>query len=220
MNHPYRTEAPSGEAGATPTCFVCRARARLASVSWKRVALSVLTLSFLGANVACAVVAYTCARLTEETLMASSVLEQRTLAATRRNYVRGGAVPASLAGPAPSPPTARVMIVQLEANEFTLSREALDKVLEGQADLQRQAQIVPEAENGRVIGVRLFGVRPDTLLGALGFENGDLLQTLNGLDISSPDKALEAYARFRTARDLRVDLTRGGAKMELRYHLI
>jgi hypothetical protein len=220
MNHPYRTEAPSPDAGATPSCFFCRARARLACVSWKRIALSVVALSFLGANVACALVAYAYARLTEETLMASSVLEHRMFAMARRNQHGGPSVLAPPAAPASSTPPARVMIVQLDANEFTLSRDALDKVLEGQSDLQRQAQVVPEAENGRVIGVRLFGVRPDTLLGALGFENGDLLQTLNGLDISSPDKALEAYGRLRTVRDLRVDVKRRGAKVELRYHLI
>jgi hypothetical protein len=39
----------------------------------------------------------------------------------------------------------------------------------------------------------LFGIRPDTLLGTLGLENGDRLQTINGFDMASPEKALEAY---------------------------
>ena len=68
----------------------------------------------------------------------------------------------------------------------------------------RQARIVPEQENGKVVGIRLFGVRPDTLLGMLGMENGDRLQNINGFDMTSPEKALEAYARLRTADHLTV----------------
>ena len=49
----------------------------------------------------------------------------------------------------------------------------VDKILENQAELMRQARIVPEQENGKVTGIRLFGVRADTLLGTLGMENGD-----------------------------------------------
>ena len=54
----------------------------------------------------------------------------------------------------------------------------------------REARIVPEQENGKVVGIRMFGIRPDTLLGMLGMENGDRLQTINGFDMASPEKAL------------------------------
>ena len=66
---------------------------------------------------------------------------------------------------------------------------------ENQAELMRSARIVPEQENGKVVGIRLFGIRPETLLGTLGLENGDRLQTINGFDMASPEKALEAMRR-------------------------
>ena len=83
----------------------------------------------------------------------------------------------------------------------------------------RQARIVPEQENGKMVGIRLFGVRPDTLLGVLGMENGDRLQTINGFDMTSPEKALEAYARLRTADHLTVQVNRKGANMNLDYNI-
>ena len=83
----------------------------------------------------------------------------------------------------------------------------------------RQARIVPEQENGRVVGIRMFGVRPDTLLGVLGMQNGDRLQTINGFDMASPEKALEAYARLRTAEKLTVQVNRGGQNMNLDYNI-
>jgi general secretion pathway protein C len=110
-------------------------------------------------------------------------------------------------------------IQKVSATEFRVDRGVVDKILENQADLMRQARIVPEQENGRMVGIRLFGVRPDTLLGVLGMENGDRLQTINGFDMTSPEKALEAYARLRTADHLTVQVNRRGANTNLDYDI-
>ncbi len=110
-------------------------------------------------------------------------------------------------------------ISKISANEFNVDRGVVDKILENQADLMRQARIVPEQENGKVVGIRLFGVRPETLLGVLGMENGDRLQTINGFDMASPEKALEAYARLRTADHLTVQVNRRGSNMNLDYNI-
>jgi general secretion pathway protein C len=143
------------------------------------------------------------------------------------------AKPAAAAPTAPPPPTPAPAaggagsldpaiakgIVKVSANEFNVDRGVVDKILENQADLMRQARIVPEQENGKVVGIRLFGVKPDTLLGVLGMENGDRLQTINGFDMASPEKALEAYARLRTADHLTVQVNRRGQNMNLDYNI-
>jgi general secretion pathway protein C len=110
-------------------------------------------------------------------------------------------------------------IQKVGPNEFNVDRGVVDKILENQAELMRQARIVPEQENGKVVGIRLFGVRPDTLLGTLGMENGDRLQTINGFDMTSPEKALEAYARLRTADHLTVTVNRKGQDTNLDYNI-
>jgi general secretion pathway protein C len=110
-------------------------------------------------------------------------------------------------------------ISRVSANEFNVDRGVVDKILENQADLMRQARIVPEQENGKLVGIRLFGVRPDTLLGVLGLENGDRLQTINGFDMTSPEKALEAYARLRTADNLTVQVNRRGSNQNIDFHI-
>jgi len=110
-------------------------------------------------------------------------------------------------------------IQKVGANEFNVDRGVVDKILENQAELMRQARIVPEQENGKIVGIRLFGVRPDTLLGTLGMENGDRLEKINGFDMTSPEKALEAYARLRTADHLTVSVNRRGADMNIDYNI-
>ena len=135
---------------------------------------------------------------------------------------------ASAAAPAPPPaaggpgaldPAISKGIQKVSATEFNVDRGVVDKILENQADLMKQARIVPEQENGKMVGIRMFGVRPETLLGVLGMENGDRLQTINGFDMTSPEKALEAYARLRTADHLKVQVNRKGSNMNLDYNI-
>jgi general secretion pathway protein C len=110
-------------------------------------------------------------------------------------------------------------IQKISETEFNVDRSVVDKILENQAELMRSARIVPEQQNGKVVGIRLFGIRPDTLLGTLGFQNGDRLETINGFNMSSPEKALEAYARLRTAGNLNVKVNRRGKPMSIDFKI-
>lgn len=110
-------------------------------------------------------------------------------------------------------------IKKLSETEFEIDRTAVDKILEDQSSLMRSARIVPEQKDGKTIGIRLFGVRPETLLGQLGLKNGDRLESINGFDMGSPEKALEAYARLRTADSLKIKLNRRGQDTTLDFKI-
>lgn len=122
-------------------------------------------------------------------------------------------------GPPAIDPSISKGISRVSATEFNVDRGVVDKILENQAELMKTARIVPEQENGKVVGIRLFGVRPDTLLGVLGMENGDRLETINGFDMTSPEKALEAYARLRTSDHLTIKVNRRGSPMNIDYNI-
>jgi general secretion pathway protein C len=122
-------------------------------------------------------------------------------------------------GPSKVPEDIASKIQKVSDNEFNVDRGVVDKILENQAELMRSARIVPEQQDGKVVGIRMFGVRPDTLLGTLGFQNGDRLESINGFNMASPEKALEAYARLRTASALNVKISRRGQPMAIDYHI-
>lgn len=110
-------------------------------------------------------------------------------------------------------------ISKVSDTEFNVDRSVIDNVLENQAQLMRSARLVPEQKDGKTVGINLYGIRPDTLLGTLGLQNGDRLEQINGFDIANPEKALEAYARLRTASQLTVQVTRGGKPVTLAIHI-
>jgi general secretion pathway protein C len=103
--------------------------------------------------------------------------------------------------------------------KFSVSRGFVDKVLQNQAEIMRSARIVPHEENGQVVGVKLYGIRRNSLLGKLGLQNGDLLRTINGFAMSSPDTALEAYSKLRSSNNLSVAVVRRGRPMNVEYDI-
>ena len=79
--------------------------------------------------------------------------------------------------------------------------------------------VVSALETDKIVGIRLFGIRPDSLLGTLGLENGDRLQSINGFEMSDPQKALEAYARLRSAERLTVAVNRRGKPVNIDFNI-
>ncbi|MEZ4299080.1 MAG: type II secretion system protein GspC [Polyangiaceae bacterium] len=108
------------------------------------------------------------------------------------------------------PPEIASKIHKISDTHFEVERTVIDQVLEKQADLMRSVRVVPAKDGDKSAGLQLYGIRPDSLLGMLGLENGDQLQSVNGFDIHDPQKALEAYTRLRASDQLTVSIVRRG----------
>jgi general secretion pathway protein C len=101
-------------------------------------------------------------------------------------------------------------IIKVSDTEFNIERSVVDEILEKQAALMKGTRIRPMKEGDKVIGLKLSRVRPGTLMDTLGMKNGDVLQSINGFELTNPQKALEAYGRLRAADRLTLTLQRGG----------
>jgi general secretion pathway protein C len=133
------------------------------------------------------------------------------------------AAPPSASASAP-PAEAPLKVAGVERKgptDFAVDRGALDGWLEHQADFIRDIQIAPEKDpaSGRPIGVRVAHLRPGSTLAALGLEQGDVLETLNGYDMTTPQSMLEAYARLPSASRLTLHLTRHGQPVNVDYEI-
>jgi general secretion pathway protein C len=108
-------------------------------------------------------------------------------------------------------------IEKISDTKFNIQRSIVDKVLANQGSIMKTARVIPHEENGRVVGLKLYGIRRTSLLGRLGIRNGDMLRTINGFDMTSPDTALEAYSRLRTADALTLAVKRQNKEMTIEY---
>lgn len=110
-------------------------------------------------------------------------------------------------------------ISQVSEREYSIDRGLVNRLLGNQAALMRTARVIPHEEGGRVAGVKLYGIRRSSLLGRLGIQNGDMLRTINGYDMTAPDSALEAYARLRNADRITINLNRRGQDQTIDYQI-
>lgn len=132
------------------------------------------------------------------------------------------ALPAKL-GFAPAPPPAAPELLRAirveHAGKVFVQRSLWERLWKHPEllDGAERVRVVPERKDGKLIGLRLFGVRQQTLGGALGFQNGDRLVRINGHEAAALPQSPNALAALKAASRLRVELDRRGARHELEF---
>ncbi|RKG79231.1 general secretion pathway protein GspC [Corallococcus sp. CA049B] len=132
----------------------------------------------------------------------------------RLEYVDGSGSVAPVAvnvHPGASQPGLGRGIRETGPDTYAVPREDVTEALTHLPELSMQARVVPAFKDGRPVGFKLFSIRQESFFARLGLSNGDVLQRINGLDLDSPDKALEAFTTLRDARRIELQIERGGA---------
>ncbi|MCY1070239.1 PDZ domain-containing protein [Nannocystis sp. RBIL2] len=80
------------------------------------------------------------------------------------------------------------------ATEFSVARTLLAE------DLLRQGRFVPAEKDGKLVGLKVFGIRADSTLKAMGLKNGDVLLRVDGAPLESVE-ALPAILQALPQRD-------------------
>ena len=84
--------------------------------------------------------------------------------------------------------------------------------------LAQEARIVPAFQNGRTIGFKVFSIRPESEFARAGLQNGDVITRINGIELSSFDRALEASQRVRDGLIV-VNFVRNRERGTLTHHI-
>ena len=107
----------------------------------------------------------------------------------------------------------------LSADRYDVPRDEVARVLSNLNTVATKARIVPAFRDGKATGFKIFSIRPDSLYSRIGVQNGDVIQRINGLDINSPEKALEAYARMKDATRIDLEIERRGQLVRKTYYV-
>jgi general secretion pathway protein C len=130
---------------------------------------------------------------------------------------------ASTAEPMPGDPTGLEKDidkgVRCSGSNCEVDRSLIDKILANTTALATSARFVPSIKDGKPNGFKVFAIRPGSVFAKIGMQNADLVKGINGLDMSSPDKALEAYTKLKSASHLTMQLERRGETVTLDYQI-
>ena len=99
---------------------------------------------------------------------------------------------------------------------FQVDRAFVERVM-ADPTTAREGQAVLKRVDGRVVGFELQRLRPGGWAAALGLQAGDRLTSINGYDLTSPARAIQAYSTLRRSNSL--DLTRERAGKRETIHI-
>lgn len=169
-------------------------------------------------------------RLNESVLDAKLIEIERDRVALRRGgkteYLEmalldrpaGPALPPIAAPRTPAPQTSSG-IAQGGENSFVVDQRELEHAFENMNQLLTQARMVPFFNAGKAEGFRIFAIRPNSLFEKIGLRDGDVLQRINGNELTDPARAFELFEQLKDERVVQVDLVRNGAKQTLSYEI-
>jgi len=109
--------------------------------------------------------------------------------------------------------------VRCTGNNCTVDKALVEKMLSNTAMLATAARFVPSIKDGKANGFKLYAIRPNSIFGKIGLQNGDTIKAINNMEMSSPDKALEVYTKLRNASHLTVGVERRGETITLDYSI-
>jgi type II secretion system protein C len=87
------------------------------------------------------------------------------------------------------------------------------------SEVFRKATIEPYVRNDRTEGLRITGLDKIPLAEAFGFQNGDVVQTVNGQQLTSKQKAFQVLQKARTQSRVNIRILRDGRSKELSFDL-
>ena len=86
-------------------------------------------------------------------------------------------------------------------------------------ELFRKATIEPYVRDGRTEGLRITGLEETPLTKLFGLRDGDVVQTVNGQNLNSKQKAFQVLKKARTQPQIDLKLLRDGKAKELSFDL-
>ena len=110
-------------------------------------------------------------------------------------------------------------VKMISETEFLIDQNEVESAMNNINQLLTQIRVVPSFQDGKPNGFKVFAIKPDSLFSKVGLKNGDVIQKVNGRDISSPETALQAFQDLRNEKSISVEMLRRGGPQSLRYEI-
>ena len=102
---------------------------------------------------------------------------------------------------------------------ITLKRSQIETAVQDINSLMKQVRIRPHFTNGEPDGLRLTGIRPDSIFYRMGLKSGDVITGVDGENIVSVDDALKLYQSLQSSTNVKLELKRMGRSKTLKYNI-
>ncbi|MDP2658266.1 MAG: type II secretion system protein GspC [Candidatus Deferrimicrobium sp.] len=116
-------------------------------------------------------------------------------------------------------PAGDIRVERLGNNRFSIDEAGVAQLTGNLNQFMTQIRLIPFFEGNKSAGYRIAAIRPGTTFEHLGFQGGDVLQQVNGLDVSSPEKLYTIFQNLKDEKKVSVNILRQGQKNTLTYEI-
>lgn len=108
---------------------------------------------------------------------------------------------------------------KINEKQYLLDQRKVQQALDNPENILSDARLYPNIKNGRQEGFRIMEVKTKGIYESLGLRNRDILLRINGLELSSPEAAVQTMSALKGMNTVNLDIIRNGRKMTLDYQI-
>lgn len=105
------------------------------------------------------------------------------------------------------------------SQNIAVKRSQMISAVKDVNNLMKQIRIRPNFRNGKPDGLRLTGIRPNSIFYNMGLKSGDVLTGVNGKDIESVDDVFKLYQDLQSSSRVQLQIKRRGQLKTIDYHI-
>ena len=87
------------------------------------------------------------------------------------------------------------------------------------AEIQKMAKVSTAREGDKVIGYKLQPGTNAAMYRALGLKDGDVVTSVNGIDLTKPENSIRALQKLRRAKHINATILRDGQEIQINHSL-
>ena len=111
-------------------------------------------------------------------------------------------------------------VTKIDDTHFQIERSAVDSALANLDRLSRDARVVPNFQDGKSNGFKIFSIKRNSAARNLGLQNNDVITGVNGSPLTSPDKALQMYSSLQNESSISLEIIRKGEPVTMEYDIL
>ncbi len=112
-----------------------------------------------------------------------------------------------------------IRVTRIGENTFSMDEAGLTQLTTNFNQFMTQVRLIPYFEGNKNSGYRIAAIRPGTAFEKLGFIGGDVIQAVNNVELTSPERLFTIFQNLKDEKRVSVNVLRTGSKTTLTYEI-
>ncbi len=108
---------------------------------------------------------------------------------------------------------------EIEEVTIPIAKDVLQNSMNDLNDLMTQVRVRPYFRRGKPEGLIVSQIKSGSVFAKLGLMNGDIIASVNGKQMSSPEEAFQFYNSLKSGKAVSIEITRRGKKKMFTYDI-